>query len=789
MMSKKSIIAFVTVFAMIFLNLTVANANISETASSFYVNPIRGLRPDFIKGADVSMLAQIEQSGGKFYDNGIEKDCLQILKDHGVNWIRLRLWNNPKDADGNPLGGGNNDLETTIYLAKRAKALGLKFLLDFHYSDFWADPGKQNKPAAWANLSGEELQQAVYDFTAMVINKLKDNGVMPDMVQLGNEVDNGFLWPDGKISGGDYSGFAALLKQGIKAVRDNDPNNNDPEKRVKIMIHLSNGGNNALYRSFFDNLIYKQGVTDFDVIGLSYYPYWHGTLEELKNNMNDISQRYNKYVVVAETAYAFTLDNGDKTENIFGTKEEALGGYKASVQGQATAIRNIMEAVSQVPDNKGLGVFYWEPDWIPVAGAGWKTGEGNAWENQAMFDFQGNALHSLDVFNLVSGTQDIVVPKVLSIEPINVLTTVGQAPKLPATVNLVYDDGSVRTASVTWENVDSNKYAYPGSFTITGIVPGVTLKAVANITITNIINYVQNPGFEDGSLAHWNIAGDTSAVKIAKDPTNAHSGDYSLNYWSDSVFRVTISQTITGLENGYYQLSAYVHGGGGENSLQLFADEYGGPRLTADIHNSGWLVWQHPVIPLIEVTNGQITIGLTIDGNSGNWGFLDDVQLIRVDASGNPIGGSIPPTLQPEPAPTLQPQPVYNYGLVTASALNVRADASTASKIIGVLPAGKVVTLLEEVNGWYKIDYNGKTGYIYGKYVATTPDPSNVVVLKTVKVTSRSGLNVRVGSSVMARKIGAVPYGTELKVVKEENGWYMVQYKGGFGYVYEKYVK
>jgi arabinogalactan endo-1,4-beta-galactosidase len=369
-MSKKGIIAFVAIFTMIFLNLNVSNANISETASSFYVNPIRGLHPDFIKGADVSMLAQIEQSGGKFYDNGIEKDCLQILKDHGVNWIRLRLWNNPKDADGNPLGGGNNDLETTIYLAKRAKALGLKFLLDFHYSDFWADPGKQNKPAAWANLSGEELQQAVYDFTAMVINKLKDNGVMPDMVQLGNEVDNGFLWPDGKISGGDYSGFAALLKQGIKAVRDNDPNNNDPEKRVKIMIHLSNGGNNALYRSFFDNLIYKQGVTDFDVVGLSYYPYWHGTLEELKNNMNDISQRYNKYVVVAETAYAFTLDNGDKTENIFGTKEEALGGYKASVQGQATAIRNIMEAVSQVPDNKGLGVFYWAPEWIPVGFSG-----------------------------------------------------------------------------------------------------------------------------------------------------------------------------------------------------------------------------------------------------------------------------------------------------------------------------------------------------------------------------------------------------------------------------------
>ncbi|WP_026487441.1 glycosyl hydrolase 53 family protein [Caldanaerobius polysaccharolyticus] len=640
----KSFIVLAIVIVVIFFSVNVANANVQSTSSKIYVNPIRGLRSDFIKGADVSMLAQIEQNGGKFYDSGVRKDCLKILKDHGVNWIRLRIWNNPKDANGIWLGGGNNDEERTIYMAKRAKDLGLKILLDFHYSDFWADPGKQNKPAAWVNDSGEKLQQDVYDFTAKVIRDLKNNGVIPDMVQIGNEIDNGILWPDGKISGtgsGGYSGLAALLEQGIKAVRDNDPNKNDPEKKIKIMLHLSRGGDNALYRSFFDNLIYKQGLTDFDVIGLSYYPYWSGTLEELKYNINDISQRYNKYVVIAETAYAFTLDNADTTENNFGVKEEAIGGYKASVQGQATAVRNIMEVVSQVPDNKGLGVFYWEPDWIPVAGAGWKTDEGNAWENQAMFDFQGNALPSIDVFNLVSGAQGSVAPRILSIEPVNVSTEVGQAPTLPTTVNLVYDDESVRQASVTWESIDPDKYARPGSFTVTGTIPGVKFKAIATITVTNIINYVQNSGFEEGSLSHWNISGDISSVKIDKNAANAHSGSYSLNYWNDSAFTVTISQTITGLKNGYYKLSAYVDGSGGENSLQLFASDYGGPRLTADIHNSGWLVWQHPVISLIEVTNGQITIGLTIDGNSGNWGNLDDVQLIQVDASGSPIGGSV----------------------------------------------------------------------------------------------------------------------------------------------------
>lgn len=649
MNNKKGIIVFIIILAMIFSNITFADASssqisLSQTNTSFYVNPIPGLRSDFIKGADVSMLSQIEQCGGKFYDNGVEKDLLQILKDHGVNWIRLRIWNNPVDSSGNPLGGGNNDEKRTIEMAKRAKALGLKLLLDFHYSDFWADPGKQNKPAAWANDHGTKLQEDVYDFTAKVINDMKANNVLPDMVQIGNEIDNGILWPDGEISGegaGGYSGLAALLQQGIKAVRDNDPNNNDPEKKIKIMIHLSNGGNNALYRSFFDNLIYNQGVTDFDVIGLSYYPYWSGTLDELKNNINDISQRYNKDIVIAETAYAYTLNNADNTENNFGSKEEAIGGYKASVEGQATAIRDVMAAVSQVPNNKGLGVFYWEPDWIPVVGAGWKTGEGDGWENQALFDFNGNALPSIDVFNLVSGNQGTIIPQVLSIEPVNVSTTVNQAPVLPTTVNIVYDDGSVKPASVIWENIDPSKYAQPGSFTIIGTVSGIRYKAIATVAVTSLINYVQNPGFEDGSLTNWNVSGDTSAVKIDKNAANAHSGKYSLNYWSDNAFTVTISQTITGLKNGYYQLSAYVDGGGGENSLQLFASDYGGSKLTEDVHNSGWLVWQHPTIPLIKVTNGQVTVGLTINGNSGNWGNFDDIQLIQVDDSGNPIGGPI----------------------------------------------------------------------------------------------------------------------------------------------------
>jgi arabinogalactan endo-1,4-beta-galactosidase len=455
-----------------------------------HVNPINGLRSDFIMGADVSMLKQIEDSGGKFYADGAEKDCLTILKEHGVNWIRLRIWNDPTDANGEYLGGGNNDLKRTVEIAARAKSMGFKFLLDFHYSDWWADPGKQNMPKAWVGLNLEELKKAVYDYTANVIQTLAKANAMPDMVQIGNEVNGGMLWPLGKTlkqgseAIGGYDGFADLLKMGIKAVRDTDPNNNDPKKKARIIIHLANGGDNGLYRTGFDALTERN--VDYDVIGLSYYSYWHGALAQLKSNMNDISARYHKDVVIAEAAYAFTLDDSDGFPNLFGGNEQNLGGYKATVQGQATAIRNTMEAVAQVPNGRGLGVFYWEPDWIAVKGAGWKTGEGNNWENQAMFDFDGEALPSMNVFNLVKpNSGSVYLPAAISeIYPLKIEVTLGETPDLPATVKAVYSDDSIRDVPVTWEALAPTAFKKAGQITVRGMVNGTDLKAIANITVT-----------------------------------------------------------------------------------------------------------------------------------------------------------------------------------------------------------------------------------------------------------------------------------------------------------------
>jgi arabinogalactan endo-1,4-beta-galactosidase len=606
-------------------------------SSGIHVNPVAGLGSDFIMGADVSMLAQMEANGAVFYENGKPKDCLTILKDQGVNWIRLRIWNDPTDAKGQPLGGGNNDLAKTVMIAKRAKAMGLKFFLDFHYSDWWADPGKQNKPKAWTDLHGDALSSAVYDYTASVLRTLAKAGAMPDMIELGNEINGGILWPDGNTGGpasngiGGYDVLANLLGAGAKAVRDVDPNSGDPGKRARILIHLANGGDNALYRRVFDELTKRK--VDFDVIGLSYYSYWHGTINQFRNNMNDVSARYGKDVVVAEASYAYTLKDADATANLFSEKEQKPGGYKATLQGQATAIRDVIEAVAKVPNGRGLGIFYWEPDWYAVPDAGWQTGAGDAWDNQAMFDSQGNALPSLNVFRLVKpGSGRETIPATITeIYPTELRTPVGEPVKLPAVVDVAYSDDSIRRVVAIWPAVDPANLASPGKFTIYGTVAGTDLKAAAVITVSGGKNFVANPGFESGDLTSWTVTGDAKAVDVRQESQNVHSGSSALHYWLDTPFSFTVTQTITGLENGTYSLSAWIQGGGGETTLQLFATDYGGATLTADAVTTAWQEWKTPVIEKIVVTNGTCTIGLKVAALGGTWAFLDDVELTKVE--------------------------------------------------------------------------------------------------------------------------------------------------------------
>lgn len=369
------------------------------------VRPIPDLPADFIRGADVSMIAQIEAMGGRFRrDDGRIGDPFAILRDHGVNWIRLRLWNHPYLTTatvidgiaypaGTAVGGGNDDLRTVIGLARQAKALGLKVLLDFHYSDFWADPRHQRTPAAWAGLAAPQLERALAEYTAKVLREMRAAGAAPDMVQIGNEINNGMLWPVGRVTPGPrgYNELIRLLDSAARAVREADPG-------AKIMIHIADNGTEAV-EAFFDAV---SPHVDFDLIGLSYYPYWQGTIAELKATLDAVAARYDKPVVIAETAYAYTDRNADRTPNSFSGTDPSVGGFPVSVEGQATEIRDVMAALAEVPDHRGLGLFYWEPDWIPVKGAGVMIGEGDVWENQAWWDFRGRPLASMWTYRLVS---------------------------------------------------------------------------------------------------------------------------------------------------------------------------------------------------------------------------------------------------------------------------------------------------------------------------------------------------------------------------------------------------
>ena len=365
----------------------------------------------FVKGMDLSTLLELERCGAKYYDHGQEMDILDIMKKYDVDTIRLRIWNDPWSEDGKSYGAGENDVKTTLEIAKRVTAAGFGVLMNFHYSDFWADPGKQIKPKAWKDYSVDELEQAVYDFTLETMELFKKEGVNITMVQVGNELSNGLLWPEGMIREDlgktEYDNVARFVSAGIRAVRKVTPD-------AGVMIHLDNGGNNELYHRWFDH--YVERGEDFDMIGLSYYPFWHGTMDMLFHNMNDIAERYHKDLVIAEVSMGFTMDDYKAYEKL--TDEERKGyatrpalvekiEFPMTVQGQYDFTKTLLERLLTVKEGRGKGFFWWEPAWIPVAGSGWATPEslkymndpgpcGNEWANQALFDYDGNVLPTLE---------------------------------------------------------------------------------------------------------------------------------------------------------------------------------------------------------------------------------------------------------------------------------------------------------------------------------------------------------------------------------------------------------
>jgi arabinogalactan endo-1,4-beta-galactosidase len=317
---------------------------------------------DYAIGADLSFLKQAEDRGAVFKDNNQAKPGLQIFKDHGYNWIRLRLFNAPTDLP--------NNLEYTIALAQSAKKLGFKFLLDYHYSDTWADPGKQFLPKAWEKLSHPELAEAVFNYTRDTIAAFREAGVLPDMVQIGNEIPGGMLWPDGRLPA-NWNNFADLMKSGIAGVEAGKGN----QPRPRIMIHIDKGGDKVATKNFFDRInSYK---IQFDVIGQSYYPWWHGSLNDLRENLIATEREYQKDIIVVEAAY-----NWKSAEY-----KNKLAPFPETPQGQKEFLEEVNRVVQSTPNGRGMGVFWWEP---AVTGG---------LASRGFFDDNFNALPVLTVFD------------------------------------------------------------------------------------------------------------------------------------------------------------------------------------------------------------------------------------------------------------------------------------------------------------------------------------------------------------------------------------------------------
>ena len=615
--------------------------------STIFVEPVDGISDDFYRGMDASAVLALENSGVKYYNfDGEEQDVFMTLAQAGVNYIRLRVWNDPYDENGNGYGGGNNDVATAIALGQRATKYGMKVCIDFHYSDFWADPKKQFVPKAWEGMDIEEKSDALYNFTLESLTQLLDAGVDVGMVQIGNEINNGM---SGET---DVANVRKLLTAGSKAVREAAANSG---KEILVAVHYTNIDDMKKLDTLLTGLQVKE--IDYDIVGLSFYPYWHGTIEDLKNAIIHIRDTYGKKVYVAENAYCYTAEDGDGSANSVEGTDDLAEGYSASVQGQANEVRDVCAAASEAGAE---GVFYWEGTWIPVGpadadnsnlwekyGSGWASSYasgydpkdagqyygGCSWDNQAMFDFTGHPLASLNVFKYLKygATAPLAVD---SIPAVTVACNIGTDPELPDTVSVIYNDRSEAQVPVIWntDDVAAIDTENGGNFTVSGTLEDGT-EVTAAVTVDRI-NYVQNPSFEDSDTSMWtvNYSGETDPTDYQVKAADAHSGEVAFHFWSGSAdMDFSIEQSFTDLEPGTYELSAFSQGGdlSDDASMELYA-LVDGRELTAPFKLTTYADWQNPAIPEIKVTDGSLTIGVRYKCNVNSWGTLDDVTLYKI---------------------------------------------------------------------------------------------------------------------------------------------------------------
>ena len=629
-----------------------ARKELNVTSDSLYVQKVENMPDDFILGMDASCVPALEASGVKYYDfDGSEKDVYEILSANGVNYIRVRVWNDPFDADGNGYGGGNCDIENAIAIGKRATAAGMKLLVNFHYSDFWADPGKQMVPKAWKGMSIDEKAEALYAYTADCLKQLKKAGVDVGMVQIGNET-NGAMCGESSSAVGGWKKIMQLMSAGSKAVREVFPN-------ALVAVHFANPENAESYASYGKNLDYY-GV-DYDVFASSYYPYWHGTLENLAQVLDGIATKYGKKVMVAETSYAFTPADSDFSGNTIGEGANVVKNYPMTIQGQANLVRDVVDTVVNKMEN-GIGVFYWEGTWISVGtdsweensgkweryGSGWASSYaaeydpedagqwygGCAVDNQAFFDAKGKALESLKVFGLL-GKGNTVENKADAIEDVNLICDLNGEVVLPETVNAVMLDNSRQAIPVVWENadIDAMKAGGVANYTVKGTAGG--MEATCYISMVEY-NYLTNWSFEEGQTG-WNATAlkTFDQLYVEDKVTDSVTGTKHFHFWGagENCVEFTLEQQVEDLKTGAYRYEISVMGGdGGATEIYAYVKVNGQIVATADAAITVYDEWHTAVIDSFRVSEGDsVVVGLYVKCAGPNaWGKIDDAKLNSV---------------------------------------------------------------------------------------------------------------------------------------------------------------
>lgn len=547
--------------------------------------------PSFYKGMDLSFLPQGMDEGMQVKDfDGTVMEPLALVKKYGVNSVRLRLWNQPENV---PEAKGYCSLAHTIGLAKEIKKYGMSFMLDFHYSDFWADPGNQTKPLAWKELHGEALEEAVYAFTRETLLTLEREGVLPQIVQIGNEIRSGLLFPDGAVP--DYKGMTALINAGIRGARSVAGQN-----RLKVMIHLDQGGRYRFLKDWFDQA-FAQGLLDFDVIGLSYYPFWHGTFMDLKNTAEQLIQDFGKPIMVVETAHAWRKSK----KGFIDEEQEKIAGIPATQEGQKQVVDMVMNIVASLPDKMGQGVYYWEPLCVPDGNGGWN-------ESMGILTEDGTVMEAVKAFSF---TREQACPKKVAkvYPPKDMICVRGDrerlAEKLARQIQVLYYDGSVCMADVQWEPLPED--GKTEQIELKGRVvcrenaeeydTSVKISIVEHIETG--VNLAVNPQWREG-FSGWDMEKSDTSVKVSL------SGN-ELTVESLMNFRFTISQTVQIDTAGVYRLKVSYRGvdttGVDVRMFMETAKQY--QDMVIHPTDEGWTVYE---MENIRCGTGTLTFGIKI---------------------------------------------------------------------------------------------------------------------------------------------------------------------------------